>query len=127
MRYRLWLLALPLLLLAGCTAPETVGDIDLSKIDGPTLGLMVLAFLAGTKGPLQGVAKLATGLLRSLKLLPPEGSPQDQTADELARVLADLYVRLRGDTVRQQQVLTLMQGLTAQEQQAPKPEPPANA
>jgi hypothetical protein len=105
-----WMLLLSVLLLCGLTGCDAkdVPALNLDSLNWQTGALIVLAYLANSRGHLAGLAKAVMGILRGLKILPPVDSKESLSAEEVAKLLADLYVRLKGHPELQEGVLKLM-------------------
>ena len=103
-----------LLCISGCTSADTLGlKLDLSQLNWQTGALIALAYLANSKGHFAALANTIRGLLRSLKILPADTTPESLTADKLALLLADLFTKLQGQPELQSQVLALMTASSA--------------
>jgi len=117
MRVNLWsvvLIAFCLCCLPGCMAADTSGfKLDMSQFNWQTAALIALAYFANSKGHLAGLAKMAKGLLQSLKILPAEKSTEALTAEQLAALLADLFTKLQGQPELQAKVVDLMTAASA--------------
>ena len=112
MRLKWMLLTCCLMLigLAGCDAKDGTGfKIDLTQLNWQTGGLLLLAYLANSKGHFAAIAGTIKGFLQSLKILPGNTTPEALTADKLALLLADLFTQLQGQPDLQAKVLDLMQ------------------
>ena len=105
-----WLMiSLALLPLAGCSAADQLGlKIDLSQLNWQTGALIGLAYLANSKGHFSAIAQMALKVMRGAHLLPQPDSKESLSAEQIAKLLADLFVQLKGQPELQQQVLTMM-------------------
>lgn len=106
-----WLFVFLLLaLVPGCTSEDALGlKIDLSQLNWQTGALILLAYLANSKGHFAGLAAMVQNLLRGLKILPQPNDQQSLTAEQIAKLLADLFVQLKGQPLLQARVLDMMQ------------------
>lgn len=106
-----WLFVFLLLaLVPGCTSEDALGlKIDLSQLNWQTGALILLAYMANSKGHLASLATLVSNLLRGLKILPQPNDQQSLTAEQIAKLLADLFVQLKGQPLLQARVLDMMQ------------------
>jgi hypothetical protein len=105
-----WLfISLALLSLAGCSAADQLGlKIDLSQLNWQTGALIGLAYLANSKGHFATIAQMLLKVARGAHLLPQPDDKQSLSAEQIAKLLADLFVQLKGQPELQQQVLTMM-------------------
>jgi hypothetical protein len=106
-----WILLAVLLLcgFTGCDAKDaTAFTVNLDKLNWQTGALIVLAYLANSRGHASAIAKAALGVLRGLKLLPAADSKESLSAEEVAKLLAGLYVQLKGHPELQDGILKLM-------------------
>ena len=106
-----WILLAVLLLcgLTGCDAKDaTALSLNLDKLNWQTGALIALAYLANSRGHFAAIASAALGVLRGLKLLPAADSKESLSAEEVAKLLADLYVRFKGHPDLQDGILKLM-------------------
>jgi hypothetical protein len=106
---RLILVSFPLLLFCGCEMQDGAAfTLDLSDFNWQTGALIALAYLANSRGQLAGVAKAARQILRQLRILPAADDKKSATADQIAELLADVFLRLQGQPELQKQVLSMM-------------------
>ena len=105
-----WLvLSLMCLCLCGCDAKDTTGfSLDLDNLNWQTGALIALAYFANSRGHLASVAKVVLSVLRGLKILPSADSKESLTANDTAKLLAELYLKLSGQPELQGQLLKLM-------------------
>lgn len=105
-----WILLAVLCLCAtGCDAKDGAKlALNLDQLNWQTGALIALAYLANSRGHFATLANAVLGILRGLKILPAANSKDSLTADEVAKLLADLYVRLNGHPDLQDGVLKLM-------------------
>ena len=111
MRYitRILFLMLALLPLAGCSAADSLGlKIDLSQLNWQTGALIALAYLANSKGHFAAIAQTALKLLRGARVLPTPDDSQAMKAEQIAKLLAELFTQLQGHPQLQEQVLQMM-------------------
>lgn len=106
-----WLFVFLLLaLVPGCTSQDALGlKIDLSQLNWQTGALILLAYMANSNKHFAGLATLIQNLLRGLKILPQPTDQQSLTAEQIAKLLADLFVQLKGQPLLQARVLDMMQ------------------
>lgn len=111
MRVRIWLfVCLLLALVPGCTSEDALGlKIDLSQLNWQTGALILLAYMAKSDKHFAGLAAMVQNLLRSLRILPQPDDPKSLTAEQIAKLLADLFVQLKGQPLLQARVLDMMQ------------------
>jgi hypothetical protein len=83
--------------------------LNMDSLNWQTIALIVLAYVANSRGHLSAVATAALSVLRSLRILPAADSKESLSAEEVAKLLADLYVRLKGHPELQDGILKLMQ------------------
>lgn len=103
------LLALLCLVLPGCDLPSPEAALPVNfSITWQIGAVIVLAYLANSQSHLSGLAKMALGLLRQLKILPPADNKDVLAAEEVAKKLAELYVQLKGHPEIQAGILQLM-------------------
>ena len=113
-------LGLLLMLVPGCTSQDALGlKIDLSQLNWQTGALILLAYMANSKGHLAALAGMIQNLLRGLRVLPQPTDQQSLNAEQIAKLLADLFVQLKGQPLLQARVLDMMQA-TANEAVAPE-------
>lgn len=105
-----WILAsLALLPLAGCSAADSLGlKIDLSQLNWQTGALIALAYLANSKGHFAAIAQTALKLLRGARILPTPDDSSSMKAEQIAKLLADLFTQLQGHPDLQAKVLDMM-------------------
>lgn len=106
-----WMFLIVLLLcgLAGCDAKDaTALSLNLDKLNWQTGALIALAYLANSRGHFSAIATAALSVLRGLKLLPAADSKESLSAEEVAKLLASLYVQLKGHPELQDGILKLM-------------------
>lgn len=95
--------------LVGCDAKDGAAvSLNLRELNWQTGALIALAYVANSRGHLSGVAKIAQELLRGLKILPAANSKESLSAEDAAKILAELFVRLQGHPQLQEQVLLMM-------------------
>lgn len=80
-------------------------NLDLSQFNWQTWALIALAYLANSKSHLSGLAKVLTQVLRQIRILPPADDSSSQRAEELAKMLADLLLRLKGQPQLREQAI----------------------
>lgn len=98
-----------LICMVGCVPPDVTGiKIDLSQLNWQIGVLIVLAYFANSQGHFASLASAGRKLLQSLKILPGEASNEALTAEELAKILADLFGKLQGQPKLQAKVMDLM-------------------
>lgn len=108
-RIRFFVLSLALLPLAGCSAADSLGlKIDLSQLNWQTGALIALAYFANSKGHFATIAQAALKILRGTRLLPQPDDSKSLQADQIAKILADLFTQLQGHPELQAQVLSMM-------------------
>lgn len=126
---RLMLLAMLLLCgVTGCDAKDaTALSLNLDQLNWQTGALIALAYIANSRGHFASIASAALSVLRGLKLLPAADSKESLSAEEVAKLLADLYVRLKGHPDLQAGILKLMTpGPGSTQSQRPLVPPPQN-
>lgn len=112
--------------LVGCDAKDaTALSLNLDKLNWQTGALIALAYLANSRGHFSAIASAALSVLRGLKLLPAADSKESLSAEEVAKLLAGLYVQLKGHPQLQDGILKLMTPSSTQAQRPFVP-PPQN-
>ena len=108
-RTRWFFMSLALLSLAGCSAADSLGlKIDLSQLNWQTGALIALAYLANSKGHFATIAQMALKLLRGARILPTPDDSSSMKAEQIAKLLADLFTQLQGHPELQAKVLDMM-------------------
>lgn len=96
------------LLSTGCDADQTAGvSIDFTKLNWQVGALILLAYLANSNKHFSVLAGVVKKLLQGLKILPQDQSQEDLSAQEVARLLAELQLKLRNLPVIQADLLAL--------------------
>ncbi|HQZ65162.1 MAG TPA: hypothetical protein PLY87_08810 [Planctomycetaceae bacterium] len=107
------LMLLIALMLCGCcgcdTKDATSLQLDLDHLNWQTFALIGLAYMMNSQGHFATLAGMLKRTLQGLKVLPAADSQEALTAEQIAKLLADLYTQFAGHPDLQQGVLDLMQ------------------
>jgi len=106
------LMLLIALMLCGCcgcdTKDATSLQLDLDHLNWQTFALIGLAYMMNSQGHFATLAGMIKSLLQGMKVLPAADSQEALTAEQIAKLLADLYTQFAGHPDLQQGVLDLM-------------------
>lgn len=103
-----------LLFTVGCEPLDGGFDLNLGNLDPVTIALVVIAYLANSRGHLAGIAKTALKILRKLGVLPPEDAQESADAREIVELLNDLLIRFRGKPETQDDVLKVLRSVVTE-------------
>lgn len=125
-----WKILILLLLcgLAGCDVKDATGfKIDLSGMTWQTAAIGVLLYLANSRGHFSAAAGMFLKFLRLFNIGPDPASKEFLKAAEVEKLLAEVFIKLKGHPEKQAALLRMMTPVISDRPLVPPPQNPQPA